>query len=44
MRTGAGKGDAFRPVDRRKWEAGWERAFGKGKRKKRGKMPRCRQN
>jgi hypothetical protein len=26
---GAGKGDRPRPVDRKKWEAGWERVFGK---------------
>lgn len=25
----AGKGDKYRPVDRKKWEEGWERAFGK---------------
>lgn len=27
--TGAGKGDRYRPVDRAKWDEGWERAFGK---------------
>jgi hypothetical protein len=26
---GAGKGDRPRPVDRKKWDAGWERVFGK---------------
>lgn len=25
----AGKGDKYRPVDRKKFEEGWERAFGK---------------
>jgi hypothetical protein len=28
--TGAGKGDRYRPVDRQKWDEGWERIFGKG--------------
>jgi len=26
---GAGKGDKYRPVDRKKWDDGWEKAFGK---------------
>lgn len=30
----AGKGDAYRKVDPKKWEEGWERIFGKKKGKK----------
>jgi hypothetical protein len=26
---GAGKGDAYRPVDYKKWSDGWDRIFGK---------------
>lgn len=29
--TGAGKGDKPRPVDKKKFDEGWERAFGKEK-------------
>lgn len=29
MSTGAGKGSRYRPVDRRKWDEGWERVFGR---------------
>ena len=28
---GAGKGDSYRPVDQKKWDEGWEKAFGKKK-------------
>ena len=35
--SGSGKGDKPRPFDRKKWDAGWERAFGKKKRQKRRK-------
>tara|TARA_R100000700_G_C3086239_1_gene89653 strand:- start:194 stop:376 length:183 start_codon:yes stop_codon:yes gene_type:complete len=28
---GAGKGDNYRPVDQKKWDEGWEKAFGKKK-------------
>tara|TARA_B100000073_G_scaffold149977_1_gene123629 strand:+ start:76 stop:210 length:135 start_codon:yes stop_codon:yes gene_type:complete len=28
---GAGKGDKYRPVDQKKWDEGWEKAFGKNK-------------
>jgi len=31
---GAGKGDKYRPVDMKKWDEGWEKAFGKKKKKK----------
>jgi len=27
--VGAGKGPKYRPVNRKAWEAGWERCFGK---------------
>ncbi len=27
----AGKGDKYRPVNFKKWDEGWEAAFGKGK-------------
>lgn len=30
----AGKGDKYRPVDQKKWDEGWEAAFGKKKEKK----------
>ena len=30
---GAGKGDKYRPVDQKKWDEGWEAAFGKKKKK-----------
>lgn len=30
----AGKGDKYRPVDQKKWDEGWEKAFGKKKTKK----------
>ncbi len=26
---GAGKGDKYRPVDQKKWDEGWESAFGR---------------
>tara|TARA_R100000008_G_C3445575_1_gene96683 strand:- start:103 stop:249 length:147 start_codon:yes stop_codon:yes gene_type:complete len=26
---GAGKGSKYRPVDQKKWDEGWEKAFGK---------------
>lgn len=29
MSEGAGKGDRYRPVNRDKWDEGWERIFGK---------------
>ena len=29
--NGAGKGDRLRPVDREKWDKGWDLAFGKEK-------------
>ena len=28
---GAGKGDKYRPVNQKKWDEGWEAAFGKKK-------------
>tara|TARA_B100000287_G_scaffold416159_1_gene450508 strand:- start:760 stop:903 length:144 start_codon:yes stop_codon:yes gene_type:complete len=31
---GAGKGDRYRTVDQKKWDEGWEKAFGKKKTKK----------
>ena len=31
---GAGKGDKYRSVDFKKWDEGWEKAFGKKKKKK----------
>tara|TARA_R100000008_G_C3534643_1_gene141286 strand:- start:286 stop:438 length:153 start_codon:yes stop_codon:yes gene_type:complete len=31
---GAGKGDKYRPIDMKKWDEGWEKAFGKKKKKK----------
>tara|TARA_Y100000004_G_C8666627_1_gene307507 strand:- start:14 stop:160 length:147 start_codon:yes stop_codon:yes gene_type:complete len=36
MGEGAGKGDRYRTVDQKKWDEGWEAAFGdkKGKKKK----------
>lgn len=34
-REGAGKGDAPRPVDRRKWDRNWFRIFGKRRRARR---------
>jgi len=30
----AGKGDKYRPIDFKKWDEGWERAFKKTKTKK----------
>ena len=30
---GAGKGDKYRPVDQKKWNEGWESAFGSNKTK-----------
>ena len=30
----SGKGDKYRPVDQKKWDAGWESAFGKNKKTK----------
>tara|TARA_R100000697_G_scaffold32404_2_gene43599 strand:+ start:99 stop:263 length:165 start_codon:yes stop_codon:yes gene_type:complete len=30
----AGKGDKYRPVDKKKWDKNWELAFGKPKKKK----------
>ena len=30
----AGKGDSYRRVDQKKWDEGWESAFGKNKEKK----------
>ena len=30
----AGKGDSYRPVDKKKWEENWERAFGANTRKR----------
>tara|TARA_Y100000593_G_scaffold93645_1_gene189304 strand:+ start:1133 stop:1315 length:183 start_codon:yes stop_codon:yes gene_type:complete len=36
---GAGKGDGYRPVDQKKWDEGWEKAFGKKKKNsKKGQM------
>ena len=29
----AGKGDNYRKVDQKKWDEGWESAFGKNKKK-----------
>lgn len=29
MNGEAGKGDQYRPVNRNKWDEGWERIFGK---------------
>ena len=34
---GAGKGDRYRPIDQKKWEEGWEKAFGKKKPKQNSK-------
>ena len=31
---GAGKGSKYRPVDQKKWDEGWEKAFGIGKKTK----------
>ena len=33
-RHNAGKGDSYRPVDRKKWDENWDRIFGKKKPKK----------
>ena len=33
----AGKGDKYRPVNWKKWEEGWETAFGKNKKPKNNK-------
>jgi len=30
----AGKGDAYRKVDKKKWDANWDLAFGKSKKSK----------
>ena len=30
----AGKGDSYRPVNQKKWEENWERAFGANTRKR----------
>jgi len=30
----AGKGDAYRKVDKKKWDANWDLAFGKSKKNK----------
>ena len=30
----AGKGDSYRPVNQKKWEENWERAFGDKNRKR----------
>jgi len=30
MTNGSGKGDRYRPVDQKKYDEGWEKAFGKG--------------
>jgi len=32
---GTGKGDRYRPVDRKQWDENWEKAFGKDKEKAR---------
>jgi len=37
MNNGAGKGDKYRPVDQKKWDEGWESAFGKKTKKKKDK-------
>ena len=37
MNNGAGKGDKYRPVDQKKWDEGWESAFGKKTKKKKKK-------
>jgi|TARA_R110001583_G_scaffold138087_8_gene289717 hypothetical protein len=29
----AGKGDSYRKLDQKKWDEGWEKAFGKKKKK-----------
>tara|TARA_Y100001973_G_scaffold56523_1_gene83453 strand:+ start:559 stop:711 length:153 start_codon:yes stop_codon:yes gene_type:complete len=34
---GAGKGDRYRTVDQKKWDEGWEAAFGKKKPKQKSK-------
>ena len=34
---GAGKGDRYRPIDQKKWDEGWEAAFGKKKPKQKSK-------
>ncbi len=34
---GAGKGDKYRPVNQKKWDEGWEAAFGKKKPKQNSK-------
>ena len=34
MSGGAGKGDRYRPVDQKKYDEGWEAAFGDKKKKK----------
>lgn len=36
-KNGAGKGDKYRPVNQKKWEEGWESAFGKKKSTKKSK-------
>jgi|TARA_R100000406_G_scaffold51655_1_gene35102 hypothetical protein len=30
----AGKGDTYRPVDKKKWDSNWDLAFGKSKKSK----------
>ena len=30
----AGKGDTYRPVDKKKWDSNWDLAFGKSKKNK----------
>ena len=37
MGEGAGKGDRYRPVDQKKWDEGWESAFGDQQKKKKKK-------
>jgi hypothetical protein len=32
---GTGKGDRYRPVDRKQWDENWEKAFGKSNDEKR---------
>tara|TARA_R100000664_G_C2671744_1_gene83498 strand:- start:226 stop:468 length:243 start_codon:yes stop_codon:yes gene_type:complete len=34
VNNNAGKGDTYRKVDQKKWDAGWESAFGKNKKTK----------
>lgn len=38
-KNGAGKGDSYRPVDKKKWDEGWERVFGKGNSKDKDNNP-----